>query len=62
MGWPHQLTGPDQLDLCIQRAPAIGNLNAFIGEVNDLLSSGVLSAPQSASLVGAAESVIARLY
>jgi len=42
-------------------AAAIGNLNAFIGEVNDLASSGVLFPPQAASLVCAAESVIARL-
>lgn len=42
-------------------AAAIGNLNAFIGEVNDLLSSGVLSASQAASLISAAESVIAAL-
>jgi 6-phosphogluconolactonase (cycloisomerase 2 family) len=44
-----------------KNAAAIGNLNAFIGEVNDLLSSGVLSPSQAASLVSAAESVIARL-
>jgi hypothetical protein len=40
---------------------AIGILESFISEVNDLLSSGVLSAPQAASLISAAESVIARL-
>ena len=40
---------------------AIGNLNAFIGEVNDLLSSGVLSPSQAALLVRAAQSVIASL-
>jgi uncharacterized repeat protein (TIGR03803 family) len=44
-----------------KNAAAIGNLNAFISEVNDLLSSGVLSPSQAASLVSAAESVIARL-
>jgi uncharacterized repeat protein (TIGR03803 family) len=42
-------------------AAAIGNLNAFIGEVNDLLASGVLTPSQAASLISAAESVIARL-
>jgi len=42
-------------------AAAIGNLHAFIGEVNDLLSSGVLSPSQAAPLISAAESVIARL-
>jgi len=42
-------------------AAAVGNLNAFIGEVNDLLSSGVLSASQAASLISAAEGVIAAL-
>src|SRR6266478_8782400 len=42
-------------------AAASGNLNAFIGEVNDLLSSGVLSPSQAASLLGAAESVLAAL-
>jgi uncharacterized repeat protein (TIGR03803 family) len=40
---------------------AIGNLNAFIGEVNDLLSSGVLSPSQAALLVSAAQNVIAAL-
>ncbi len=40
---------------------AIGNLDSFISEVNDLLSSGVLSPSQAASLISAAESVIARL-
>jgi uncharacterized repeat protein (TIGR03803 family) len=40
---------------------AIGNLDSFISEVNDLLSSGVLSASQAASLIGVAESVIAAL-
>src|SRR5258708_503402 len=44
-----------------KNAAAIGNLNAFISEVNDLLSSGVLSPSQAAPLVSAAESVIARL-
>jgi 6-phosphogluconolactonase len=40
---------------------AIGNLGSFIGEVNDLLSSGVLSPSQAASLISAADSVIAAL-
>lgn len=40
---------------------AIGNLNAFIGEMNDLLSSGVLSLSQAAPLVSAAGGVITRL-
>jgi len=40
---------------------AIGNLDSFISEVNDLLSSGVLSPSQAASLISAAESVIAAL-
>ncbi len=44
-----------------KNAGAIGNLNSFISEVNDLLSSGVLSPSQAAPLVSAAESVIARL-
>ena len=44
-----------------KNAGAIGNLDSFITEVNNLLSSGVLSPSQAASLVSAAESVIARL-
>ncbi len=44
-----------------KNAGAIGNLESFIREVNDLLSSGVLSPSQAASLVSAAESVIAAL-
>jgi hypothetical protein len=44
-----------------KNAGAIGNLESFIREVNDLLSSGVLSRSQAAPLVNAAESVIARL-
>jgi len=40
---------------------AIGNLESFISEVNDLLSSGVLSPSQAASLISAAQSVIAAL-
>lgn len=40
---------------------AIGNLQAFESEVNDLLGSGVLSAPQASSLNSAAQSVIAAL-
>ena len=44
-----------------KNAGAIGNLDSFISEVNDLLISGVLSPSQAASLVTAAESVIARL-
>jgi len=40
---------------------AIGNLESFISEVNDLLTSGVLSPSQAASLVSAAQSVIAAL-
>ena len=42
-------------------AGAIGNLDSFISEVNDLLSSGVLSPSQAASLISAAQSVIAAL-
>ena len=44
-----------------KNAGAIGNLDSFISEVNDLLSSGVLSPSQAASLVSAADSVIAAL-
>jgi FIMAH domain-containing protein len=44
-----------------KNAGAIGVLDSFISEVNDLLSSGVLSASQAASLISAAQSVIARL-
>ena len=44
-----------------KNAGAIGNLDSFISEVNDLLSSGVLSPSQAASLVSAAESVIAAI-
>jgi len=44
-----------------KNAGAIGNLNSFISEVNDLLSSGVLSPSQAAPLIGAAESVIAQI-
>jgi hypothetical protein len=44
-----------------KNAGAIGNLDSFISEVNDLLSSSVLSASQAASLISAAESVIAAL-
>ena len=40
---------------------AIGNLDSFISEVNDLLSSGVLSPSQAASLTSAAQGVIASL-
>ena len=40
---------------------AIGNLDSFISEVNDLLSSGVLSPSQAASLTSTAQSVIATL-
>lgn len=40
---------------------AIGNLESFISEVNDLSSSGVLSAAQASSLIGSAQSVIAAL-
>ena len=40
---------------------AIRRLDSFINEVNDLLSSGVLSLFQAASLVSAAQSVIAAL-
>lgn len=43
------------------KAAAIGNLNAFIGEVNDLLASGVLTPSQAASLVSAAQGVVAAL-
>jgi hypothetical protein len=38
-----------------------GNLDSLINEVNDLLSSRVLSPSQAASLISAAESVIAAL-
>jgi uncharacterized repeat protein (TIGR03803 family) len=44
-----------------KNAGAIGNLESFISEVNDLLSSGVLSSSQAASLINAAQAVIARL-
>jgi len=44
-----------------KNAGAIGNLESFISEVNDLLSSGVLSPAQAAPLINAAQSVIARL-
>ena len=44
-----------------KNAGAIGNLDSFISEINDLLSSGVLSPSQAASLVSAAQSVIAAL-
>jgi len=37
---------------------AIGNLDSFISEVNDLLSSVVLSPAQAASLVNAAQSIV----
>lgn len=40
---------------------AIGNIGSFISEVNDLLSSGVLTAPQAATLISEAQSVIAAL-
>jgi len=42
-------------------AGAIQKLNTFISEVNDLLSAGVLSQSQAASLINAANNVIARL-
>jgi hypothetical protein len=42
-------------------AGAIGNLGSFISEVNDLLSSDVLSQSQAVPLVNAAQTVIARL-
>jgi uncharacterized repeat protein (TIGR03803 family) len=44
-----------------KNAGAIDNLDSFISEVNDLLSSGVLTAAQGASLINAAQAVIARL-
>lgn len=44
-----------------KNAGAIGNLDFFISEVNDLLSSGALSPSQAASLTSAAQSVIAAL-
>lgn len=44
-----------------KNAGAIGNLDSFISEVTDLLSSGVLSASQAEPLIGAAESVIAQI-
>ncbi len=40
---------------------AIGNLDSFISVVNDLLSSGVLTAAQAVALVSAAQSVITAL-
>jgi uncharacterized repeat protein (TIGR03803 family) len=40
---------------------AIGNLESFIGEVNDMSSSGILSPAQAGALVSAANSVIAQL-
>ena len=40
---------------------AIGILNSFISEVNDLVSSGVLTQSQAAPLTSAAESLIATL-
>jgi uncharacterized repeat protein (TIGR03803 family) len=42
-------------------ADAIDNLNAFINEVNGLLSAGIVSSSQAASLINAAQNVIARL-
>jgi len=44
-----------------KNAGAIGNLQSFISEVNDLLSSGVLLPSQAAPLINAAQTVIARL-
>lgn len=44
-----------------KNAGAIQNLDLFISEVKDLLSSGVLSPSQGGTLISAAESVIARL-
>jgi len=44
-----------------KNAGAIGVLDSFISEVNDLLSSRVLSPSQTASLISGAESVIAQL-
>lgn len=44
-----------------KNAGAIGNLDSFISEVNDLLSSGALSPSQAASLTSAAQGVIAAL-
>ena len=44
-----------------KNAGAIGNLESFISEVNDLLNSGVLSPSQAAPLINAAQTVIARL-
>lgn len=40
---------------------AIENLNLFVAEVNDLLSSGTLSQPQAATLIGGANSLTATL-
>lgn len=40
---------------------AVGNLESFIGEVNDLSSSGVLSPAQAGALISAANGVIAQL-
>jgi uncharacterized repeat protein (TIGR03803 family) len=44
-----------------KNAGAIGNLESFISEVNDLLNSGVLTPSQAASLINAAQAVIAAL-
>lgn len=44
-----------------KNAAAIGNLQSFISEVNDLRSSGVLSPSLAAPLVNTAQTVIARL-
>lgn len=44
-----------------KNAGALGNLNSFISEVNDLLRSGVLSASQAEPLIGAAKSVMAQI-
>jgi len=40
---------------------AVGNLETFITEVNDLLSSGVLAPARAGALVSAANGVIAQL-
>jgi uncharacterized repeat protein (TIGR03803 family) len=44
-----------------KNAGAAGNLESFIGEVDDLLNSGVLSPAQAGPLVSAVQNVIARL-
>lgn len=44
-----------------KNAGAIQNLELFVGEVTDLLSSGVLTAAQANPMISAAQSLVARL-